>query len=126
MNAAADWPKHAGTPIEGHMAIEPLQPALYPVTSAPGATAAVRAQVATEKAKTETPMLAEPPADALEAVQVASQAYEVLRRTGRELRFSSADGLMRIEVYDGTGQLVRSIPPNEVLALASREASWRA
>ena len=108
------------------MAIEPLQPALYPVTSAPGATAAVRAQVATEKAETETPMLAEPPADALEAVQVASQAYEVLRRTGRELRFSSDGGVMRIEVFDGTGRLVREIPPTEALALASRETSWRA
>ena len=114
-------------PNDGPMAIESLPPALYPVTSAPGVTPAVRAAVAVEKAADRThppPALAEPPADALSAVQVASQAYEVLRRAGRELRFSSDDGIMRIEVFDGTGRLVRSIPPNEVLALASREASW--
>ena len=113
-------------PTDRPMAIEPLPSALYPVTSAPGATAAVRASVAVEKAADQGSLLTEPPQDALAAVQVASQAYEVLRRTGRELRFSSADGIMRIEVFDGTGQLVRAIPPNEALALASRETSWQA
>jgi uncharacterized FlaG/YvyC family protein len=108
------------------MAIEPLPAALYPVASAPGVTPAVRATVAVEKTAEQTALTAEPSQDALAAVQVASQAYEVLRRAGRELRFSSADGIMRIEVFDGTGHLVRTIPPNEALALASREASWQA
>ena len=60
------------------------------------------------------------------AVQIAAQAYEVLRRHGRELRFQTDDGIMRIEVYDGMGRLVRTIPPNEALALAAGEASWQA
>jgi hypothetical protein len=116
------------------MAIDPLTPALAPVTPAPAATATATA-TAQRPPVTPAPephddvlrVGAEPPEDALAAVQVASQAYEVLRRTGRELRFTaSEDGLMRIEVYDGTGRLVRSIPPNEALALASGEASWRA
>jgi uncharacterized FlaG/YvyC family protein len=113
-------------PNLGLMAIDAIQPALYPVTSAPGATPAIRATVATEKAAEETTLLAEPPADAIAAVQVASEAYEVLRQSGRELRFEKANGILRIEVYDGTGRLVREIPPTEALALASREASWQA
>jgi hypothetical protein len=113
------------------MAIDPLTPALAPVTPAPAAVAATAQRPpvtpAPEPHGDVLRVGAEPPEDALAAVQVASQAYEVLRRTGRELRFTaSEDGIMRIEVYDGTGRLVRSIPPNEALALASGEASWRA
>jgi hypothetical protein len=111
------------------------QPSLYPVTSAPGAVAALRATVpGGEQPKQATETTARrplelgpaPTEDALAAVQVAAQAYEVLRRSGRELRFSSDGGIMRIEVFDGTGALVRSIPPTEALALASGDSSWQA
>ena len=127
------WSKAARPPMPPPaMAIEPLQPSRYPVTSAPGAVAALRATVpggqATEAKRREPVELdPAPTADALTAVQVAAQAYEVLKKAGRELRFeTSAEGILRIEVYDGTGRLVRSIPPNEALALASGEASWQA
>ena len=127
------WSKAGEKPMPPPaMAIEPLQPALYPVTSAPGAVAALRATVPggePVEAKRPEPVQLDPAptADALAAVQIAAQAYEVLKRAGRELRFeTSKDGNMRIEVYDGTGRLVRSIPPNEALALASGEASWQA
>jgi hypothetical protein len=107
-----------------------IQPTLSPATPATAAVAAARpAPPAPADRLDDVPRRddVEPPEDALAAVQVASQAYEVLRRTGRELRFLTSDeGVMRIEVYDGTGALVRSIPPNEALALASGEASWRA
>ena len=120
------------------MSIEPIQPPLYPVTSAPGAVAASRAagtsfaetlnaaKPADAKPADPVPLEPGPSDDALTAVQVAAQAYEVLKRSGRELRFETADGVMRIEVYDGLGRLVRSIPPNEALALAVGESSWQA
>ena len=123
--------------VAREMSIDPLQqPSLYPVTSAPGSTAATRAAGTAHVAKPFEALYAEamqpvelapgPTDDALTAVQVAAEAYEVLRRHGRELRFESSDGVMRIEVYDGLGRLVRTIPPNEALALATGEASWQA
>ena len=134
MQNATHWPMAAGAPMTAPaMSIEPLLPSLYPVASAPGAVAALRATVPAVaerpvEAKRSEPVELEPgPSDdALTAVQIAAQAYEVLRRAGRELRFEATDGVMRIEVYDGLGRLVRTIPPNEALALATGEASWQA
>ena len=138
MERTARWSKDAVAPMGApEMSIDPLQPSLYPVTSAPGSTAATRAAGTAHVAKPFEALMADatrkpteldpgPTADALTAVQVAAEAYEVLRQHGRELRFKASDGLMRIEVYDGTGRLVRSIPPNEALAVASGEASWQA
>ena len=137
MRTTTDLPTDAMEPMTGlQMPIEPIQPPLFPVLSAPGAVAALRATTGielTETAVDETDPAkhptdaAEPPAAALEAVQIASEAFEQLRRNGRELHFEQNDnGVMRIDVYDGTGELLRSIPPNEALAIASGEASWRA
>ena len=112
------------------MPIDPLPPTTsFPIPSAPGATAALRATAGVEPSTADPARLVlqeEPAPEALEAVQFASDTFEQLRRAGRELRFSTDGGIMRIEVYDGTGQLLRTIPPNEALALASREASWQA
>lgn len=138
MQRRGRWSKDTAEPIcAPDMSIDPLQSPLYPVTSAPGSTAAARAAGTAHVGKpfealfaetTKTPVELDPgPSDdALTAVQVAADAYEVLRRHGRELRFDATDGIMRIDVYDGTGRLVRSIPPNEALALATGEASWQA
>lgn len=137
MTTTTDWQTRPMEPItDPQMSIDPLQPPLYPVMSAPGALAALRATTGVELAptavdETDTPLHpadpAEPPAAALEAVQVASEAFEQLRRSGRELHFQQDDnGVMRIDVYDGTGELLCSIPPNEALAIASGEPSWRA
>jgi hypothetical protein len=135
MQEGVRWSKGGGAPMSVTvMSIDPIQSQLYPVPSAPGATAARRAtagvdapgQFADAMAAHAAKEDVTPSADALAAVQVASQAYEVLRRTGRELRFESSNGSIRIEVYDGAGQLVRAIPPNEALALASGEVSWQA
>jgi hypothetical protein len=127
------WSKRFSRPMTAPaMAIDPLQSTRYPVTSAPGAVAALRATVPggkVDQAKRADAVELDPAptADALTAVQVAAQAYEVLKKAGRELRFeTSPEGVMRIEVFDGNGRLVRSIPPNEALALASGEASWQA
>jgi hypothetical protein len=139
MERTSRWSKGPDAPILAPvMSIEPIQPPRYPVPSAPGAVAATRA-AGTSFAETLTaakpadavppepvPLEPGPTQDALTAVQVAAQAYEVLKRSGRELRFEATDGVMRIEVYDGLGRLVRAIPPNEALALAVGEPSWQA
>src|SRR4051812_32160870 len=123
MQRPHDWHMSADAPMDAPaMSIDAMQPPVYPVTSALGAVAAQRAAAVARNphdAATQDPLALDPAptADALSAVQVAAEAYEVLRRTGRELRFASAGGVMRIEVYDGSGHLVRSIPPNEALAL---------
>ena len=106
----------------------------YAIPSAPGVAAGLRAATgAPHPANAVEPELSkarakiELPPDALQAVQTAARAYEHLKATGRELRFAATDAGLRIEVYDGTGNLVRRIPPNEAMALASREeATWLA
>jgi hypothetical protein len=112
--------------VASPMAIESLHAPAYPVASSRGVTAGIRSAASTGPPAEAVVLRAEPPENALEAVQAAARAYEELRRSGRELRFESRSGIMRIEVYDGSGQLVRSIPPNEALAMASRDASWQA
>ena len=120
------------------MQIDPIQPRFAPL-SAPGAAAGLRAtagRVFTEAspgpaaAAASSPVEELTPGDlpevALDAVRTAARAYEQLRATGRELRFQPTDVGLRIEVYDGSGDLVRRIPPNEALALAAGEASWLA
>ena len=118
-----------GLPMKAtDMSLEPIQPPVFPVTASPAAPAAPRAAAPldtdhTHKTATDAVREDKPSNEALAAVQVAAQAYEELRRAGRELRFkTSEEGVLKIEVYDGTGELVRSIPPNEALALASGEA----
>ena len=112
------------------MAIEPLTTppqslpptrvrATQPVPEAP------KAEVSARAGEGERPDR-EPADVALEAVQAAARVYEQLRANGRELRFASTDVGMRIEVYDGSGRLVRRIPPTEALALATRETTWLA
>lgn len=68
----------------------------------------------------------DPTNDAMAAVQTAARVYEQLKASGRELRFANTDVGMRIEVYDGSGRLVRRIPPTEALAIATRESTWLA
>jgi propanediol dehydratase small subunit len=113
-----------------------LQPVIshYAVPSAPGVAAGLRAataaprpaeQVEPEMSKAKAAL--ELPPDALQAVQAAARAYEQLRATGRELRFQATDTGLRIEVFDGSGNLVRRIPPNEAMALAApKGATWLA
>lgn len=120
------------------MPIESLQPPLFPVVPAPGAPAAPRATTGSEQAGTITTDQkdaavaasrtdAEPPVDALEAVQLASEKFEEMQRNGHQLRFERDEhGILRIDVFDGMGEHLRSIPPTEALAIASKEARWLA
>jgi hypothetical protein len=121
------------------MSLPSVQPA-YGLPGAPGVAAGLRAVTAAPRPAT-PPELDAVPADAaadgqgpaepsqraLQAVQAAARAYEQLRSQGRELHFKNTETGLKIEVYDGTGQLVRRIPPNEALAIAAaQEATWLA
>jgi hypothetical protein len=118
------------------MSLPPLT-SHFALPSAPGVAAGLRAatvaprpvepvdppETGTPRAEAETEL----PPDALEAVHAAARAYEQLRSTGRELRFAATDSGLKIEVFDGSGNLVRRIPPNEAMALAvAKETTWLA
>jgi hypothetical protein len=135
MQRSIDWSKGPGTPMAAPaMALDPLQPTSWSVTPKPVAPAAPRpVPVAAAEPRPaldeERPEAddARPGPDALAAVQVAAEAYELLRAKQRELRFEPTDdGILKISIYDGAGRLLGTIPPTEALALASGEASWQA
>ena len=68
----------------------------------------------------------EPTTEALAAVQVAGQVYARLRALDRELRFEHTPHGVRIEVYDGNGRFVQSVPATEVLKFSAGEQGWLA
>jgi hypothetical protein len=113
------------------MHIDPLspRPAAQPARPLPPAPPAVRgAEFRTLLARTDRVELsagipATPPPEVLEAVDAAARAYEELHARGRELRFErdAHTGTLVIEVRDLDGNVVRRIPPNEALAVASGE-----
>jgi hypothetical protein len=66
---------------------------------------------------------ASPPPAVLEAMSVAGRVARELHETGRELRFTppseSGDGRVRVEVRDLDGNVLRTIPPSELLDVAA-------
>jgi len=66
---------------------------------------------------------ASPPAEVLEAMDAAGRVARELHATGRELRFvppaDSAVGHVRVEVRDLDGNVLREIPPSELLDVAT-------
>lgn len=68
-----------------------------------------------------------PRLDPVDAVRATARSAAELHDQERELRFEPGEaGMLRIEVYDGDGELVRTIPPNERLARAMGVTTWRA
>jgi hypothetical protein len=62
-----------------------------------------------------------------EVVKAAAEAYATLRESARSLHFETTDTGLRIEVYDANGKLVRSIPPNELMARSmAKGTTWQA
>ncbi len=112
------------------MAIEPLHtppPTLPPTDVRATQPVADAPRVQPDRRAGEVEQLRhEPTTAAMEAVQTAARVYEQLKANGRELRFEQGDSGLRIEVYDGSGRLVRRIPPTEALAIATRESAWLA
>ena len=83
-------------------------PAVSPV---PAALAAARERRAAERDEVAREQGAAPPPLVADA---------------RTLRFGhDGDGRLRIDVYDGAGKLVRSIPPNSAMAKAMGAMTWQ-
>ncbi len=62
---------------------------------------------------------ASPPAEVLEAMDAAARVARELHEQGRELRFVSGDDGLRIELCDLDGNVLRTIPPGELLDIAT-------
>lgn len=66
---------------------------------------------------------ASPPAEVLDAMDAAGRVARELHASGRELRFvppaDSGDGRVRVEVRDLDGNVLRTIPPSELLDVAT-------
>jgi flagellar protein FlaG len=72
-----------------------------------------------EKAVNVNTLPASPPADVLEEMSSAAEAAEKLREQGRELHFEpSGTGRVVIQVRDLDGNVIRTIPPHEAIAIA--------
>lgn len=66
---------------------------------------------------------ASPPPEVLEAMDAAGRVARELHETGRELRFTppleGERGRVRVEVRDLDGNVLREIPPSELLDVAT-------
>lgn len=64
---------------------------------------------------------ASPPPEVLDAVDAAGRVARELHEQGRELRFLPAQdgGRLRVEVRDLDGNVLRTIPPSELLDIAT-------
>lgn len=64
-----------------------------------------------------------PPPEVLEAMDAAGRVARELHATGRELRFTppaeGAVGHVRVDVCDLDGNVLRTIPPSELLDVAT-------
>jgi hypothetical protein len=109
-------PISSGTP--------PIQPPAPPAGTQRAETRASFADALGEASRPAKPDALE--TEALKAVEVAGQVYARLRAMDRELRFEHTSQGVRIEVYDGNGQFVQSVPATDVLKLAGGENTWLA
>lgn len=62
---------------------------------------------------------ASPPPEVLEAMDAAGRVARELHEQGRELRFTSGVDGLRIELRDLDGNVLRTVPPGELLDIAS-------
>ncbi len=66
---------------------------------------------------------ASPPPEVLEAMDAAGRAARELHEQGRELRFTppaeGGHGRVRVDVCDLDGNVLRTIPPSELLDVAT-------
>ena len=61
-----------------------------------------------------------PPAEVLDAMGTAADAYDRLKTAGRRLHFETdpATGRLAIQVLDPDGHVLTTLPPSKVLDLA--------
>jgi hypothetical protein len=62
---------------------------------------------------------ASPPAEVLEAMDAAARVARELHEQGRELCFACGEDGLRIELRDLDGNVLRTIPPSELLDIAT-------
>jgi hypothetical protein len=62
-----------------------------------------------------------PPAEVLDAMGTAAQAYDRLKTSGRELHFETdpMTGKLTVQVLDPEGNVLTTLPPSQVLDLAT-------
>jgi hypothetical protein len=60
-----------------------------------------------------------PPPEVLEAMDAAARVARELHEQGRELRFVNAEDGVRIELRDLDGNVLRTIPPGDLLDIAT-------
>ena len=87
---------------------------------APRATRATGTTGADSAAISSGDIPASPPPEVLEAMDAAARAARELHDQGRELRFGNGpDGRLQIELRDLEGNVLRTIPPSELLDVAT-------
>ena len=86
---------------------------------APRASRAADAERVEDTLKLSGDVPASPPPEVLEAMDAAGRVARELHASGRELRFvppqEGAGGRVRVEVCDLDGNVLRTIPPSELL-----------
>lgn len=62
-----------------------------------------------------------PPDEVHDAIGVANQAYHTLKASGSEMRFkvNETTGKLTVEVHDGSGNLMFTVPASTALDVAS-------
>jgi hypothetical protein len=118
------WTLMSIDPVHSSPFAVPAQPGGGPAAAPADASAFAKALDGAQASRPAVPE--EPTTEAMEAVRVAGDVYEQLRAADRELHFSRTAHGVRIDVYDGEGQLVQRVPATEVMKLASGEKTWLA
>jgi hypothetical protein len=71
-----------------------------------------------------TPVPLAPPPGVLDAIGAAARTYDRLEANGMQLRFHLDDrtGTVAVHVYDQQGEVIGSLAPSQLLAIATRGA----
>ena len=98
-------------------------PAPAPATGPRAAGAPERATPASSAAVTVDSIPASPPPEVLDAIGVASQAYDQLAASGRTVQFSldGPGGQLTSQLVDAEGNVLGNLAPSGVLGVAAGE-----
>ena len=96
----------------------PALPARQAPAAAPAGSFAGELGHATRRDRVDA-IPASPPPELRAEMLAAQRAMADMHARGRELHFEITDGRLRIEMRDLEGHVLREIPPNEALAIAS-------
>lgn len=96
------------------------RPPLRGAPGGPGGRAAPGAPQPTPRPAAADDIPASPPAEVLDAMGAAADAYDRLKTAGRRLHFETdpSTGRVTVQVLDGDGRVITTLPPSRVLDLA--------